>query len=127
MSVTTVNKLRPAAREDFLKARFATAHTTDIGMCVSDWSLAPCASHGACAAGCGDHMLIKGNQKHLQRAEQLLAEHEAMLDQARLAVAEGELGAGPWVEHNGKMVDGLRKAIAVHRDPTIADGTIVQT
>ncbi|MDA9504070.1 hypothetical protein XI09_04685 [Bradyrhizobium sp. CCBAU 11386] len=123
----TVKKLRPAAREDFLKARFATAHTTDIGMCVSDWSLAPCASHGACAAGCGDHMLVKGNQKHLQRAEQLLAEHEAMLDQATQAMAEGELDAGPWVEHNGKMVDGLRKAIAVHKDPTIADGTVVQT
>jgi hypothetical protein len=32
--VATVKKLRPAAREDFLKARFATAHTTDIGMCA---------------------------------------------------------------------------------------------
>jgi hypothetical protein len=72
-------------------------------------------------------MLIKGNQKHLQRAEQLLAEHEAMLAQAKQEMAEGTLGAGPWVEHNGKMVDGLRKAISVHKDPTIADGTVVQT
>jgi hypothetical protein len=122
----TVKKLPPAAREDFLKARFATAHTTDIGMCVSDWSLAPCASHGACAAGCGDHMLIKGNERHLQRAKQLLAEHEAMLAQAKQAVGEGEGDAGPWVEHNEKMIAGLRKAVAVHQDTAIADGTIVQ-
>ncbi|MEY9185047.1 hypothetical protein ABIG06_006549 [Bradyrhizobium sp. USDA 326] len=122
----TVRKIRPADREDFLKARFATSHTTDIGMCVSDWSLAPCASHGACAAGCGDHMLVKGNPKHLQRAQQLLTEHEAMLEQARQAAAEGALGAGPWVEHNERMVAGLRKALAVHQDPAIADGTIVQ-
>jgi hypothetical protein len=124
--VATVKKLRPAAREDFLKARFATAHTTDIGMCVQDWSLAPCPSHGACAAGCGDHMLIKGNQPHQRRAEQLLAEHEAMLAQAKQEMGEGTLGAGPWVEHNEKMVEGLKKALAVHADDGIADGTVVQ-
>jgi hypothetical protein len=49
-----------------------------------------------------------------------------MLEQARQATAEGELGAGPWVEHNEKMVAGLRKAVAVHMDPEIADGTLVQ-
>jgi hypothetical protein len=25
------------------------------------------------------------------------------------------------------MIEGLRKAIAVHQDPTIADGTLVET
>jgi hypothetical protein len=124
--VATVRKLRPAARDTFLKARFATAHTTDIGMCVSDWSLTPCASHGACAAGCGDHVLVKGKPEHLRRTQTLLAEHEAMLDQVKQGAAQGELGAGPWVEHNEKMVTGLRKAIAVHQDSAIPDGTIVQ-
>jgi hypothetical protein len=122
----TIRKIRPADRADFLKARFATAHTTDIGMCVSDWSLAPCPSHGACAAGCGDHLLIKGDEKHRSRTETLLAEHEAMLAQVKLGEATGGAGAGPWVEHQQKMVDGLRKALAVHGDVSIADGTIVQ-
>lgn len=122
----TIRKIRPADRADFLKARFATAHTTDIGMCVSDWSLAPCPSHGACAAGCGDHLLIKGDEKHRLRTETLLAEHEAMLAHAQSGAAIGGVGAGPWVEHQQRMVEGLRKALAVHGDATIADGTIVQ-
>jgi hypothetical protein len=123
----TLRKIRPAERADFLKARFATAHTTDIGMCVSDWSLTPCPSHGACAAGCGDHLLVKGDEKHRRRTETLLAEHEAMLAQVKGGTAEGEAGAGPWAEHQEKMVAGLRKALAVHQDPAIADGTIVQS
>lgn len=121
----TFEALPPVDRESFLKARFATAHSTDIGMCVQDFSLAPCPSHGACA-GCSEHVIVKGDKRHQERAQQLLSEHEAMLSQAQQEMAEGTLGAGPWVEHNERMVDGLKKALAVHADGAVADGTIVQ-
>ena len=103
--VETIQGLPPVDREAFVKARFATAHTTDIGMCVQDWSIAPCPSHGACA-GCGEHMIVKGNPQHRERAEQLLAEHEAMLTEARQEMADETFGAGPWVEHNERLVTG---------------------
>jgi hypothetical protein len=121
----TVRALPPVDLEDFVKARFATAHTTDIGMCVQDWSIAPCPSHGACA-GCGEHVVVKGNEKHRRRAEQLLQEHQYMLERARQEAEDGTFGAGPWVAHTEKMVAALRKVVAVHEDGTIADGSVVQ-
>jgi hypothetical protein len=121
----TFDELPPIEREGFLKARLSTAHMTDIGACIQDWSLAPCPSHGSCAS-CGDHLVIKGNDGHKARAERLLAEHETMLAQAKKEMDEGTYGASNWVAHNEKMVTGLKKTLAVHDNPEIVDGTAVQ-
>jgi hypothetical protein len=123
--VATMEAMPPADRASFLKARFNTAHMTEIGACAQDWSMAPCPSHGACA-GCGEHLVVKGNATHKARAERLLAEHESMLAQAKTETDEGTYGASAWVAHNTKMVEGLRKTVAVHEEPAIADGTVVQ-
>ena len=122
----TVQTLPPVERESFLKARFTTAHFTSIGACVQDFSLAPCPSHGACA-GCSEHLVVKGKSEHRREAERLLQEHQAMLDVARSEMADGTYNATAWVQHNEKVVEGLKKTIAVHQNPTIADGTVVQT
>lgn len=123
--VATLKSLPPAERDSFLKARFKTAHMTDIGACSQDWSMAPCPSHGACGS-CGEHLVIKGDATQKARAERLLAEHESMLSQAKSEMDEETRGASTWVAHNTKMVEGLRKTIAVHEDPVIPDGTVVQ-
>ena len=81
--------------------------------------------HGACA-GCSEHLVIKGNVSHKARTERLVVEHETMLALAKTELDEGTYGASDWVAHNEKIIAGLRKAIAVHDDPTIADGTLVQ-
>jgi hypothetical protein len=121
----TVEMLPPAEREQFIEARINTAHMTDIGACIQDWSLAPCPKHGSCA-GCGDHLVIKGNPVHKARAERLLAEHEAMLAQAKGEMDEGTYGASDWVAHNEKMIAGLKKTVAVHENREIPVGTVVQ-
>jgi hypothetical protein len=49
-----------------------------------------------------------------------------MLDVARTEMADGTYNASAWVQHNEKMVEGLKKTIAVHKNPDIDDGTVVQ-
>jgi hypothetical protein len=120
----TFEQLPPVDRDDFLKGRFATAHFTSIGACIQDFSMAPCPSHGVCA-GCSEHLVVKGKPGHQAEAERLLQEHQAMLDAARAQMAEGTYNASAWVEHNEKMIAGLKKTIAVHDNPEIADGTMV--
>lgn len=122
--VETVKRLPPAEREEFLKARFSTAHTTDIGMCFTDWSIAPCHKHGACA-DCGDHLVIKGNPKQKARAEQMLAEQKAMLADAEKETSEETHGASNYVAHNRKVVTGLEKVLEIHNDAGIPDGALV--
>jgi hypothetical protein len=48
-----------------------------------------------------------------------------MLAQAKSEMNEGTYGASDWVAHNQKIVEGLKKTIAVHNSPDVADGTVV--
>ena len=121
----TFEKLPPVERENFLKSRLSTVHMTDIGACVQDWSLTTCPNHGSCA-DCGDHLVIKGNALQRERAERLLKDYEPMVMLAENEVQEGIYGASNWAEHNRKLVDGLKRIIAVHDDKSISDGTPVQ-
>lgn len=121
----TFAHLPPIERADFLKGRFAAAHFTSIGACIQNFSTAPCPSHGACA-GCSEHLVVKGKSGHQAEAERLLQEHQSMLELARSEMTDGIFNASAWVEHNERVVAGLRKTVAVHQNPDIADGTIVQ-
>lgn len=118
-------RLPLARREAFREAQFATAHTTDLGMCVNDWSLNPCMEHGSCA-GCSQHLVVKGDQDQSRRAKQLLAEHEFLLAEAQAEASDGTYGASNFVAHHERMRDALRVVLDTHADPTIADGTLVQ-
>jgi nucleotide-binding universal stress UspA family protein len=84
-----------------------------------------CPRHGSCAA-CGDHLVIKGNAKKRERAERLLQDYGPIVAEAENEKHGGTYGAGPWVDHNRKIVDGLRQVIAIHDDTSIPDGTPVQ-
>lgn len=117
--------LPPADRSAFLASQIATAHTTDIGMCVNDWSLAPCHHHGSCA-DCCDHLVVKGDTAQRERAETLLAETEHVLVKARQEMADESYGASNWVAHQERMLAGVRSILAVHDDPSVPDGTLVQ-
>ncbi|MEH3116788.1 MAG: hypothetical protein PGN25_04075 [Methylorubrum populi] len=118
-------RLPPVDRRDFLRSQIATAHTTDLGMCVNDWSLAPCHHHGSCA-DCCDHLVVKGDAAQRGRTETLLAETEFVLDKAREEMAEESYGASNWVAHQTRMRIGLLSILKVHQDPDLPDGTLVQ-
>lgn len=121
----TAEHLPAVERKSFVDSRLATVHMTDIGACIQDWSLASCAKHGACAS-CGDHLVVKGNPEQRERAAQLLRDYEPLVVAAEQEVEDGTYGAGPWLEHNRKLVEGLSRILAVHDDANIADGTPVQ-
>ncbi|GAA4258521.1 hypothetical protein GBZ26_11355 [Azospirillum formosense] len=118
------DRLPPVDRESFRESVLATVHTTDIGMCINDWSLAPCPNHGSCA-DCGDHLVKKGDADQKGRAETLLDENEWVLKQALQEVVEETYGASNHVAHTRSIVTGLRRILGVHSDSTIPDGTLV--
>ena len=119
------DSLPPQDRKRFREAQIATAHVTDIGMCVHDWSLTPCPKHGACAS-CDEHMVDKGNTAQREETERLLDETEFLLARAREEAADGTYGAPRWVEAHERMAQRLKAIMTVHNDPSIPDGTLVQ-
>lgn len=118
-------KLPPQDRATFREVQIATAHVTEIGMCLHDWSLLPCAQHGDCS-GCGEHVVVKGDASQLAAAERMLDETQMLLAAATGEAEEGTYGAARWVASHRRTMAGLEAIVGVHRDASIPDGTLVQ-
>ncbi len=114
----------PISREDFLAAKYPAAHSTDLGICIHDFSLLPCQQHGDCT-NCQEHQIIKAHPSQQSAATRRLEEASGLLASAQQAVAEGARGADRWVAHQARTVERLEQIVAVHQNPTIQDGALV--
>ncbi|MVT64848.1 hypothetical protein GPL21_06975 [Bradyrhizobium pachyrhizi] len=115
----------PRDRDRFLEGTVAAVHITPFGMCVRDWTVSPCARHGACAA-CEMQMITKGDPGQRNQIARSLRENQILLDRAMAEVEDGQAGADDHAWHLVREVTALEATLAVHDDPSIADGTLVQ-
>ncbi|UIJ81942.1 hypothetical protein [Rhizobium leguminosarum] len=115
---------RPVDQRDFLDAQIGSALITELGICVHDYSLLPCQTHGDCL-DCSENVFIKGDLGHKERVGKRLALTEKQLADALLAMGDDFYGADKWVQAHQKSVEKLRRILAIHDDPSIPDGTIV--
>ena len=103
----------------------ATAHITPFGVCFRDWITSPCDRHGACVA-CEKQTILKGEPAHREEIVRSLRENRVLLDRANAEVEDGQSGAGKYAQHLVREVAALEATLAVHDDPSIAEGTLVQ-
>jgi hypothetical protein len=115
---------RPVSRKDFLKAQIGSAHLTDFGICIHDYSLLPCQLLGDCLR-CSEIVFVKGDQKHQAKIEELLELALIQLEQSKAAEADGIYGADRWTKDHLQRIEILRRILDIHRDDTIPDGTII--
>lgn len=118
------NALPPVERAKFRGIVIASAHTSDIGICLNDWAIAPCHSHGECG-GCKDHLVVKGDVAQRDRTEVLYHEQLEFIAKAKVEEGDGTYGASSQLEHAQKYADALEEIIKIHDDPSIANGTLV--
>ncbi|WP_156814524.1 hypothetical protein [Burkholderia lata] len=123
---TTVRRIRePVRREEFVRSMIASAHVTDIGMCIRDLSALPCDHHRSCMT-CTDHLIEKGNTAQRTRAESLLSESQQILALAEDECGDESYGASNWVEYHKLVVRRAAAVLDLHSDDGIPDGTLVQ-
>ncbi|MCA1444087.1 hypothetical protein I6F07_28555 [Ensifer sp. IC4062] len=115
---------RPVDQREFLDAQIGSALVTELGICVHDYSLLPCQTHGDCL-GCSENVFIKGDPKHKERVGKRLGLNQKQLDDAIRAMGSDFYGADRWVQAHEKSIGKLRKMLDVHDDPSIPDGTVV--
>lgn len=120
------DKLPPVDRAAFMATSVATAHVTEIGLCIHDWSLAPCPLHGDCT-NCTEHVVDKGNAVQAAEAERQIEEVQQMLALASHEAEEGTYGAPRWRDAHDRRLQGLQAVKAIHEDPSIPHGTLVHT
>lgn len=115
----------PVSRDEFGRLRFPTAHTTDIGFCVHDYTMSPCELHRDCLT-CQDLVCVKGDIVKTERLRTRLAEAKCLLNHVEHARSEGFAGSDRWLDHHRGTVERLTQLCAIMDDPDVPDGTCVQ-
>lgn len=115
----------PASITEFARQAVPTAHTTDIGYCLHDYSMTPCQLHLDCLH-CTEHVCIKGDTEKTDRVRARLGEARLLLDRARAALSEQDFGADRWCAHHGATVERLEALLKILDDPAVPPGSVVQ-
>jgi len=125
-AVTTLRRIKdPVRRSEFGQSLVASAHVTDIGVCVQDLSALPCERHRECTT-CNDHFIQKGDEQQRHRAQQIFDEAQLMLQLAKAEQDDGSYGADNWLAYQELVSLRASHILKIHDDDSIADGTLVQ-
>lgn len=123
--LATIPKNILIPRDEFARMKIPTAHTTDYGFCVHDYTMAPCQLHRDCI-NCEEQVCIKGDEKKLASVRSGLTEARRLLADAEDAVQKGLFGGGRWLEHHQISTNRLGKLCEILEDPDIPVGAVIQ-
>lgn len=115
----------PILRDEFARLKIPTAHTTDFGFCVHDYTMSPCQLHGDCI-NCSEQVCVKGDEIRTARVRARLVEAKELLASAENAVSEGYRGADRWMVHHRETVGRLTQLCAILDDPVVPIGAVIQ-
>lgn len=115
----------PISRDEFARLKIPTAHTTDFGFCVHDYTMMPCDQHADCI-NCNEHVCVKGDERKASMVKRRLAEAQELLARAEAATAEGYYGADRWMEHHQKTVVRLTQLAEILDNPAVPVGAVIQ-
>jgi hypothetical protein len=115
----------PISRNEFARLVVPTAHTTDLGFCIHDYTMSPCQLHGDCIH-CQDLVCVKGDLEKTQRLRLRLEEARDLLKKAEAAMQEGYAGGDRWFMHHNATVERLTQLSSILDDPKLPMGAVVQ-
>ncbi len=115
----------PVRREEFVQSAVATVHVTDIGYCTLDWTSESCPEFGACET-CTKNLIVKGDTNSRERTARLRDEVAVSVEIAEAEDADGTEGADYWYLSHKARLKNLDRTLAIHDDPEIPDGTLIQ-
>jgi hypothetical protein len=119
------DRLALIPRDEFARLKVPTAHTTDFGYCIHDFTMLPCQIHRDCM-NCDEQVCIKGDEVREANIRMRRAETAALLEQARSATAQGYAGANRWVEHQERTLVRFDKLCEIIDDPNVPVGSVIQ-
>jgi hypothetical protein len=112
-------------RDEFARLMVPTAHTTDFGFCIHDYTMTPCQLHMDCI-NCDDLVCVKGDLEKTEKLRRRLAEARTMMEKAVEAIQNGYAGSDQWLVHHESVVKRLSQLFSIMNDPNIPQGSIVQ-
>lgn len=123
--LTASVKMALIPRDEFARLKIPTAHTTEVGFCVHDFTMSPCQLHRDCMS-CEELVCVKGDVARTARIRALRDETQGLLAAAQSAQADHDAGANRWVEHQQTVLARLDGLCAIFDDSTVPDGAFIQ-
>ena len=112
-------------RDEFANLKIVTAHTTEFGYCIHDYTMLPCQIHGDCI-NCNEQVCIKGDKYREAAIRKQRVETRQLVKQALIAMQEEEYGANRWVQHQELTLKRLDQLSAILDDTNVPQGTVFQ-
>lgn len=121
---TEIATKMPVTRQEFNALIIPTAHVTDLGFCILDWTMEPCQKFRDCI-NCTEQVCIKGD-KRKARLKEVYEDTVNEREKADKAIEEGLYGADRHYEHQCASEEKLKELLDIMNDPSIADGSIIR-
>lgn len=115
----------PISRDEFARLKIPTAHTTDFGFCVHDYTMMPCDRHADCI-NCNEHVCVKGDEVKSKKVRRRLQDAQQLLAHSEEAMIKGYYGADRWMEHHKKTVQRLTQLTDILDNPAVPVGSVIQ-
>jgi hypothetical protein len=112
-------------RDEFARLIVPTAHTTDFGFCIHDYTMSPCQLNADCTH-CQDLACIKGDEERAAKLRLRLEEARSLYEHSLAAVGEGYAGGDRWMKHQEATVERLSQLCGILDDPSVPNGSVIQ-
>lgn len=124
-NIEGIKKKVVISRDEYTQLKVRTAHKTDFGICIHDFSMMPCQLHMDCL-NCTEQICIKGDKRSNDKIRQRKAEVEEALMIAKKAQAEGHVGAYRWIKHQSIELEKLTQLCNIFDNKNVEAGTLIQ-
>ena len=124
-NIEGIKKKVVISRDEYTQLKVRTAHKTDFGVCIHDFSMMPCQLHLDCL-NCTEQICIKGDKDSNERIRRRKIEVEQALEIAKKAQKEGYVGAYRWIKHQSIELQKLIQLSDIFDNENIKDGTLIQ-
>lgn len=124
-NIESIKKKVVISRDEYAQLKVRTAHKTDFGVCIHDFSMMPCQLHMDCL-NCTEQVCIKGDKISNERIRQRKIEVEEALEIAKKAQQEGHVGANRWIKHQSIELEKLKQLCDIFDNDNVKDGTLIQ-
>lgn len=123
--IEDIQKKVVITRDEFARLKVRTAHVTEVGVCIHDFTMTPCEHHRYCM-GCIENFCVKGDTPRTDRIKEMKKDTECLLIHAKNAQNENYFGANRWVEAQSRFLEILTSTCDILDDPSVPNGTLIQ-
>lgn len=123
-NIEGIKKKVVISRDEYAQLKVKTAHKTDFGVCIHDFSMMPCQLHMDCI-NCTEQVCIKGDKNSNQKIRERKLEVEEALRIAQTAQEEGHFGASRWIKHQTLELQKLTELCDIFDNGNVPDGALI--